>query len=43
MPKLLDRLVAKLKDKGTKDPYPLAVEILTKNGYLKKDGTLTEK
>lgn len=43
MPKLLDRLVNKLTKQGVKEPYGLATEILMKNGYMKKDGTLTEK
>jgi hypothetical protein len=43
MPKLLDRLVEELTKKGNKEPYALAVSILEKNGYMRKDGTLTMK
>lgn len=43
MPKLLDRLEAKLKSQWSKDPYGLAVSILTKNGYLDQSGALTDK
>jgi hypothetical protein len=43
MPKLLDRLVEELTKKWNKEPYALAVSILEKNGYMRKDGTLTMK
>lgn len=36
MPKILDRLVKQLKDKGVKNPYPIAVSQLQKSWNLKK-------
>tara|TARA_R100000152_G_C6762659_1_gene186954 strand:- start:640 stop:915 length:276 start_codon:yes stop_codon:yes gene_type:complete len=45
MPKILDRLVQQLKDKGLSEDkaWATAVKTLRKGGSLRKDGKLTQK